>query len=200
METYEAIMTRRSVPKTGEGIPTVDQLERLLEAAVMAPNHHLTEPWRFIVLGGDELKVLGEVFAQVAEKAGSNRELARDLPQRAPIIITVIEHPKNDPHVPDIEEHHTVGAAMQNILLAAHADGLATMIRTGSYASASEVRAHLGVSPSEIVAGFIYVGYPPAGFSKKAPRKTPVGQLTEWRGVGQADSAPANTKGQEEGE
>lgn len=183
MDTYEAIMTRRSVPKMGEGIPTLDHVDRLLQAAIMAPNHHLTEPWRFIVLGGDELKLLGDVFAEVAEKAGGNAALARDLPQRAPIIITVVEHPKNDPHVPEIEEHHTVGAALQNMLLAAHADGLAAMIRTGPYARAIEVRDHLGLSPTEIVAGFVYVGYAPDGFTKKVPRKTPVSELTEWRGV-----------------
>lgn len=201
METYEAIMTRRSIPKMGEGIPSIDQLERLLHAAIMAPNHHLTEPWRFVVLGADELKLLGEVFAGVAEEAGGNSALARDLPQRAPIIITVIEHPRDDPHVPEIEEHHTVGAAMQNVLLAAHAEGLAAMIRTGPYARATEVRQHLGVAPSEIVAGFIYVGYPPDGFTKKVPRKTPVGELTEWRGVAhpaESPSAPLTTS--EEGD
>ena len=118
MDTYEAIMTRRSVPKAAEAVPSREQIQRLLDAAVAAPNHHLTEPWRFVVLSGDALKELGEVFAQHAERTGGNVELARDLPQRAPIIITVIERPRiGDSHVPEMEEHHAVGAAMQNILL-----------------------------------------------------------------------------------
>ena len=182
MDTYEAILTRRSVPKTGDGIPSREQIQRLLDAAVAAPNHHLTEPWRFVVLTGDALKDLGEVFAAHMERTGGNAELARDLPQRAPVIITVIDHPKvADPHVPEIEDHYAIGAAIQNILLAAHNDGLAAMIRTGPYARMPEVLEHLGVEHGELIAGFIYVGYPVPGFVKKAPRKTPASQLTEWR-------------------
>ena len=184
METYEAIMTRRSVPKTGEKIPNPAEIQRLLDAAVMAPNHHLTEPWRFVVLTGDALKELGEVFADHAERTGGNVALARDLPQRAPVVITVIERPHiGDSHVPEIEEHYAVGAAMQNILLAAHASGLVAMIRTGPYSRLPETHDHLGLETGEFIAGFIYVGYPLEGFVKKAPRKTPARQLTEWRGL-----------------
>lgn len=183
METYEAIMTRRSIPKAGDAVPSRDQIQRLLDAAVVAPNHHLTEPWRFIVLGGDALKELGEVFAQHAERTGGNVELARDLPRRAPVIITVIEHPRiADSHVPEIEEHHAVGAAMQNVLLAAHAAGLVAMIRTGAQARLPEVHDYLGLNSGEFISGFIYVGFPLEGFTKKAPRKTPASELTEWRG------------------
>ena len=183
METYEAIMTRRSVPKTTEGIPSREGIQRLLEAGVAAPNHHLTEPWRFVILTGDALKELGEVFASHVERTGGNADLARDLPQRAPVIITVIEHPRvGDPHVPEIEDHHAVGAAMQNILLAAHDAGLAAMIRTGPYSRAPEVHQHLGVGSGEFIAGFIYVGFPVPGFVKKPPRKTPVDELTRWVG------------------
>lgn len=46
METYDAIMSRRSVPKLDDPTPTREEVERLLQAAVMAPNHQLTEPWR----------------------------------------------------------------------------------------------------------------------------------------------------------
>ena len=184
METYEAIMTRRSVPKTAEARPPLDEISRLLDAAVMAPNHHLTEPWRFIVLVDDALKDLGEVLAAHAERTGGNVALMRDLPQRAPVIITVIEHPRiADSHVPEIEEHYAVGAAMQNILLAAHDAGLVAMIRTGAQARLPEVREHLSLKPGEFIAGFIYVGYPLKGFTKKVPRKTPARELTEWRGI-----------------
>lgn len=192
MDTYEAIMTRRSVPKTAEAVPSREQIRRLLDAAVAAPNHHLTEPWRFVVLGGDALKELGDVFAQHAQRTGGNVELARDLPQRAPVIITVIERPRiADPHVPEIEDHHAVGAAMQNILLAAHAAGLVAMIRTGPYARLPEVHEHLGLNAGEFIAGFVYVGFPVEGFTKKPPRKTPASELTEWRGFDAGPRAAA---------
>ena len=195
MDTYEAIMTRRSVPKTAEAVPPPTEVKRLLDAAIMAPNHHLTEPWRFVVLTGDALKELGEVFALHAERTGGNVELARDLPLRAPIIITVIEQRRADPHVPEIEDHHAVGAAMQNILLAAHAAGLVAMIRTGPYARLPEVHEHLGLDMGEFIAGFIYVGFPLEGFNKKAPRKTPAMSLTEWRGFNGSELAALSEEG-----
>lgn len=196
METYEAIVTRRSVPKTAEHVPDAAQIKRLLDAAIMAPNHHLTEPWRFVVLTGDALKELGAVFAQHAERTGGNVELARDLPHRAPVIITVIERPRiGDSHVPEIEEHHAVGAAMQNILLAAHEAGLVAMIRTGVHARQPEVHDHLGVKAGEFIAGFIYVGFPVDGLNKKAPRKTPASELTEWRGFEHASFRSDDAQG-----
>ena len=172
METYEAIMTRRSIPKTAEGVSSRDEIQRLLDAAVAAPNHHLTEPWRFVVLTGDLLKELGEVFAAYAEQTGRNAEHDRNLPQRAPVIITVIERPRtDDPHVPEIEEYHAVGAALQNILLAAHDVGLAAMIRTGVHAGSTEVRNYLGLDARELIAGFIYVGYPLPEFTRLRARR-----------------------------
>jgi len=184
MDTYEAILSRRSIPKTGEGVPSKSEIERLLQAAIAAPNHHLTEPWRFIVLAGDALKDLGEAFAQHAQRTGGRPELARDLPLRAPAIITVVQKPFTPHgHVPESDDDYAIGAAIQNILLAAHNDGLVAMIRTGAQVSASEVSDHLGLNEGERVAGFIYVGYPSPGYTRKPPRKTPVEQLTEWRGM-----------------
>ena len=130
METYEAIMTRRSIPKTGDGVPDRARIARLLDAAVAAPNHHLTQPWRFVVLAVDALKELGDALAEHAARTDGRPEIARDLPQRAPVIITVIDRAGHDHHVSEIDEHYAVGAAIQNILLAAHDDGFAAMIRT----------------------------------------------------------------------
>lgn len=183
METYEAIMTRRSGAKTTDRVPDKAAIQRLLDAAVAAPNHHLTEPWRFVVLSGDALKELGAAWAAGEERGGGDPEKVRDKPLRAPVIITMIERPKAHlPKVVEIEEHHAVGAAMQNMLLAAHDAGLAAMLRTGEAAHFPEVRDHLGLQPNEFVAGFIYVGYTPEDYARKPPRKTSAAELTEWRG------------------
>jgi nitroreductase len=183
METYEAIMTRRSGGKTTERLPDRSTIERLLDAAVAAPNHHLTEPWRFVVLSGDALKELGDAWGVGEERQGRDPEKVRDKPLRAPVIITIVERPKAHlPKVVEIEEHHAVGAAMQNMLLAAHDAGLAAMLRTGEAAHIPEVRDYLGLAEGEFVAGFIYVGYPPEDYERKPPRKTSAAELTEWRG------------------
>lgn len=185
METYEAIMTRRSVPRSDpERVPDRELLQKLLDAAVRAPNHHRTEPWRFIVLTGDALKELGVAWAAGEEREGRDPDKARDKPLRAPTIIVVVEHPNtHNEKVVEIEEHHAMGAAMQNILLAAHDMGLGAMIRTGAPATLREVRDYLGVGKGEIIAGFIYVGYEKKKDEEPtlSPR-TPAAELTEWRG------------------
>jgi nitroreductase len=183
METYDAIMTRRSIPKTGDRAPDREVIAKLIRAATAAPNHHLTEPWRFVVLTGDALKELGDAWAAGEQREGKDPEVARDKPLRAPVIITVIERPnKGNPKVVEIEEHHAVGAAMQNLLLAAHDSGLAAMLRTGPAARLPEVRDYLGLDDDELIAGFVYLGLPPEGLDRKAPRKTAIEQLTQWKG------------------
>lgn len=176
-------MTRRSVPKTDDRVPGRDVIERLIRAATAAPNHHLTEPWRFIVLTGDALEDLGAAWAAGEERAGGDPAKVRDKPLRAPVIITVIERPNTtNPKVVEIEEHHAVGAAIQNLLLVAHDSGLAAMLRTGAAARLPEVRDYLRLDDREFIAGFVYIGLPPEGLARKAPRKTAIEELTEWRG------------------
>jgi nitroreductase len=183
VETYEAIMTRRSVPQL-EGSPSREAVERLLRAAVRAPTHHLTQPWRFVVLTGDARGELGDTWAAGVAGRGQDPAGVRAKCFRAPVIICIIERPKTHlPKVVDIEEHHATGAAMQNMLLAAHDCGLGAMLRTGPAATLPEVRAYLGVTEDEIIAGFIYLGYPPQGDElRPMTRRSDPDDVTEWRG------------------
>ncbi|HEX2241249.1 MAG TPA: nitroreductase [Actinomycetota bacterium] len=184
MQTYEAILTRRSVPKVTQQEPTREQIEKLLAAAVRAPNHHLTQPWRFIVLRGEALREFGDAWGAGEARLGKNADAARTKALRAPVIICVIERPKTDHAiVVEVEEHHATGAAIQNILLAAHDMGLGAMIRTGVSARLEEVRDYLGLEDDELVAGFIYLGFPPEGDSDRPmSRRRPASEVTEWRG------------------
>ena len=159
-------------------------IDRLLEAGVRAPNHFLTQPWRFVVLTGDARAELGEALAKAALREGKDPEAAQAKPLRAPVIIAVIERPKTaHKKVVKEEEHYATGAAIQNILLAAHAEGLAAMIRTGDAPFLPEVRAYLGVGEDETIAALIYVGYPLEDEPERPlTRRTPVDEITEWRG------------------
>jgi nitroreductase len=184
METLEAIMTRRSISKTSERVPTKGQIESLLAAAVRAPTHHLTQPWRFVVLTGDALEQFGDVWASGAEREGKDPESVRSKPLRAPVIIAIVETPKHHlPKVQEIEEHHATGAAIQNILLAAHDMGLAAALKTGPAAHIPEVLDWLGLQNGELLAGYVYLGYPAEG-REDGPqtRRTQAGEMTEWRG------------------
>jgi nitroreductase len=184
VETYEAIMTRRSVPKVMDKRPDRELLQRLLEAAVRAPNHHLTQPWRFVVLAGEALDEFGRAWAAGAEREGKDATGLQEKAKRAPVVIAVIERPKAHlPKVQEIEEHHATGAALQNILLAAHDLGLGAMLRTGPPAHIPEVLDYLGLEEGELVAGYVYVGHPePVVQERPMTRRTGARELTEWRG------------------
>lgn len=183
MDALQAIMTRRSVPKVGARPPDRESVEKILQAAVRAPTHHLTQPWRFIVLKGDALSDFGAAWAAGAAREGKDAALIVDKARRAPIVIVVIESPKHHlPKVEEIEEHYGTGAALQNMLLAAHALGLGAMLRTGAAARLPEVRDYLGVSETELVAGFVYLGYPDEKEERPMTRRKDTTEVTEWRG------------------
>lgn len=184
METYEAILTRRSTARCSDRLPSKDDIEKLLEAAVRAPTHHLTQPWRFVVLAGTARDELGAAWIAGQTKTGKDTRGLEEKPRRAPVIIAVIDHPHLDhPKVIQEEEHYATGAAMQNILLAAHDMGLGAMIRTGPAAGYQEVKDFLGVTDGEVIAGLIYVGYPAPGDAQRPmTRRTPASEVTEWRG------------------
>jgi nitroreductase len=185
VEAYEAIVTRRSVPKVKpDEVPDRTTIEKLLEAAVRAPNHHLTQPWRFVVLAGDARREFGDAWAAGDQAAGKNPELSRIKAMRAPVVISVIGKPNPDhPKVIEVEEHHAIGAALQNMLLAAHALGLGAMLRTGIVTGYDEVRGFLGLDQTEYVAGFVYVGYPAEETNERPlTRRDAAETRTEWRG------------------
>ena len=101
--------------------------------------------------------------------------------ERAPVVIACCVHPGEDP-VEAREDRDAVAAAIQNLLLAAHARGLGAMWRTGAAVNDPEVRAALGLDDREEVVGFVYLGRllaPPPG---KGPPRRAVEELTTWRG------------------
>lgn len=188
MQVLEAIRTRRSIGKVTEDRPSRDAIETILDAATWAPCHHVTNPWRFVVVTGDERIALGKVMAQskirrmIAEGRDATGEeetlIAKAL--RAPVIIAVGVEPAEGPKVVPIEEIEAGAAATQNMLLAAHGLGLAAMWRTGDPAYDPEVRGHLGLSERASLLGFIYVGYP--AVVKVRENHVPFELVTEWRG------------------
>ncbi len=184
-----AIRNRRSVGKMTAEVPARALIERVLEAGTWAPNHHLTEPWRFFVLQGDARGYLGEVMGSVAAARESTAEAGRAVaeraatkPLRAPWVIAVAVEPAEDPSVPEIEELAAGSAAAQNMLLAAEAVGLAAIWRSGWVTFEPEITAFFGLSPRARMLGFIYVGYP--AMEPPARSRKPLDAVTTWMGAG----------------
>lgn len=180
----EAIKSRRSIRKMKPDPPvTKEQVETILEAAVWAPNHYLTEPWRFVVLMGDERAKLGDAMSKALMAFGSptpeQLDIERKRPLNASAIIALISTPKSNPKIVPQEEMVAAGAALQNMLLAAHSLGLGAMVRTGSHAYSETIRKFFAMTEAERLVGLVYLGHilepPPPG------KRAGISEKVTWR-------------------
>ena len=135
----------------------------LCRMATWAPNHHLTEPWRFAVVTGENRAELGARAAAYQAEMGETVEArlhkTRGKYLRAPISLAVacVVHP--DP-VTHAEDRDAVAAGIQNILLGAAALGLASYWGSGLVTQAPQVKALCGFGPDDALIGIIYLGWP----------------------------------------
>jgi nitroreductase len=188
MDVIEAIRSRRSIGKMTDQRPSREQVETILDAATWAPSHHVTNPWRFVVIAGDERQQFGEITAEskLARMQESGRSIEGEAEIlvrkafRSPVIIAVCVEPTRGAKVVEIEEVESGAAAAQNMLLAAHGLGLAAMWRTGDAAYDPAVRDYLGLSATGHIIGFIYLGYP--AVAKERASHVPFTDVTAWRG------------------
>ncbi len=189
MSVFDIIKRRRSIGKMTAERPTREQIERLLEAATHAPNHHKVEPWRFFVLVGEARKELGEVMAQALaerlrerpqekEEAMLGKERTKLL--RSPVVIVAAAKHPEQPKVVEIENIEAVAAAVENMLLTAEEMGLACMWRTGDAAYDVRVKQWLGLEPEDAIVAFVYVGFPAIPKLERSP--TSFEQKTTWLG------------------
>jgi nitroreductase len=143
--------------------PDAAQLTQILQAAARVPDHGKLAPWRFVVVGSDRRIDFADVIEQAyrAEKPqASDIEIKamRAYALDAPTLVAVLSTPKHESAIPLWEQELSAGAAIQNLLLAAHSLGFVGNWLTGWPAYASEVRAALGGGAQDRIAGFIYLG------------------------------------------
>jgi nitroreductase len=165
MDVFKAMVERQSIGHVKPDRLPRELIEKILAAGVQAPNHYKVRPWQFIVLTGSARERLGEVIAQSLHKRNpqaTDEALSKERhkPLRAPVLIAVGVHHPGLEKVLDIENVVAVSAAIQNMLLAVHALGLAGMIRTGDPATDPQVKEFLGLSLDQHLLGFLYIGYP----------------------------------------
>ncbi|HET7122174.1 MAG TPA: nitroreductase [Solirubrobacterales bacterium] len=164
MDVETAIRTRRTHKAFGpEPLPR-EQIEELVELASWAPNHHLTVPWRFRVIGPRTLERLKEI-------AGPEGAAKLD---RAPTLVVVSCVLGGDP-VEAEEDLHATAVASYIVLLAAHARGLAGYWRTPVLLRGPEGRAAVGLPEEERFVGLLHLGHPR---QEKPPPERPGSDLT----------------------
>jgi nitroreductase len=167
MEIEEAIRSRRTHKAYGAEPVDRAMLDELLDLARWAPNHHLTNPWRFRVLGPGALDRLKE--AAGPEAAGKL--------DRAPTLVAVSVVQTGDP-VADEEDLCAAACAAYIVLLAAHGRGLAGYWRTPAVLRTSEGRAALGIGDDEHVIGLLHLG--PARQEQRPPERAPAADVIEY--------------------
>jgi nitroreductase len=165
MELFEAIHNRQSQGKLKPDPIPRKMIEKLLYAAVQAPNHYKVRPWRFVVLTREARNRLGDAMAasqrdRHPEYPQEAFDKARSLPLRAPVLIAVGVDKPSEEKVLEVENISAVSAACQNILLAAEALGLGAKWRTGKWARDAMTKEFLGFEADQHIAAFLYIGYP----------------------------------------
>jgi nitroreductase len=167
VDAEQAIRTRRTHKAYGaEPVPRAT-LEELFELARWAPNHNLTNPWRFRVVGP-------EALARLKDAAGP--EAASKL-NRAPTLIVTSVIEGDDP-VQNEEDLCAAAIASYIVLLGAHARGLAGYWRTPAVLRTAEGRAAVGVEEGERVLGLLHLG--PPRQEKEPPERLPPGDFVTF--------------------
>ena len=184
MNILDAINARRSIKSFTNRPVTRDEIERLLDAACQAPNHRMTEPWRYYVLGPESRRAYGEALGRRKAKRVDDAEAAEAvivkvaetheaLPAMLAVAITLDDNP-------EIREEDYAAAFMgiQNLSLVADVMGLGTHIKTGGIMDDPAARAAVGLVDGERIVATISIGEPES-LPEAKPRR-PATDLTTW--------------------
>jgi nitroreductase len=168
VDVEEAIRTRRTHKAFApEPLPR-ELIDELLELARWAPNHHLTNPWRFRVLGPETLE-------QLKRAAGPEGAAKLD---RAPTLIAVTARVTGEGPVQDEEDLAATAAATYAVLLAAHGRGLAGYWRTPDVLRTAAGREALEFGADERFVALIHLGWPRQ--EKAPPERAPQADVVTY--------------------
>jgi nitroreductase len=167
MDVETAIRTRRTHKAYRPDPVGREALDELLELARWAPNHHLTNPWRFRVVGPRALERLKQA---AGPEAGAKLD-------RAPTLV-VASCVLGGDELQDAEDLQATACAAYIVLLAAHARGLAGYWRTPAVLRTPEGRAAVGLEQGERFVALLHLGHPIQ--AKPAPEREPAADVTEY--------------------
>lgn len=169
MDVEEAIRGRRTHKAYRPDPVPRELLDELLALAAWAPNHNLTNPWRFRVVGPRAL-------ARLKEAVGPDAAAKLD---RAPTLVVASQVIADDP-AQDEEDLCAAAVAVYIVLLGAHARGLAGYWRTPGVLRGEVGRDAVDVRRGERVLGLIHLGYPRQ--EKRPPERAPAADYVTYLG------------------
>jgi nitroreductase len=162
-EQFSALVRRRRTNMRVDPERAVDAelINGLCAIATWAPNHKMTEPWRFAVVTGSARAGLGRLTAEHMAAMGETNEAKLDKTRgkyvRTPVVL-VVGCESTQPGR-QAEDRDAVSAAVQNILLGATAAGLNSYWGTGAICHAPEVKALCGFAPETDIIAAVYLGW-----------------------------------------
>jgi nitroreductase len=184
MRVSEAIHHRRSIKRFTDRPISRDEVETVLAAAALAPNHRLTQPWRFYVLGPEARHAYGLALGdRKARKltdpaaAAALREAVAAEHRALPCMIAIAVVTHDDPEIRE-EDYAAVMMGVQNLALAAVELGLGTHIKTGAVMSDAAARAAVGVPEGQRIVAVVNLGEP--GDVPPVKSRRPSLELTTW--------------------
>ena len=164
MELFDAIASRSMAKQLSGPGPTAEQIARLLEAANRAPDHGRLKPWRFVPVNGAERETFANAVAearrdQIPAFTDEQMEIEREKIRRSPsILVAGCVVRKDIPKVPEIEQLIAVGAAVENLMLAANDLGIGAMWKTGPAAYSARVKAAVGLAADDHIVAIVHLG------------------------------------------
>ena len=180
MSVYEAIHSRRMNNEFTDDVPPRESLQRMINAAIWAPNHRLTNPWRFFVLekGGAKRTEVAQLAYDNQMARSGNQDAAHGSRQRvldAPALIYVYSVPGDREDITQ-ENYAAACCAVQNLLLAAVAEGLAGDWSTGNTTRHPRLAETLGGEADWMMVGALFIGQPsrPSASVRAAPAEVAV--------------------------
>ncbi len=188
MDAIEAIQRRISVRRFRPDPVSRDTIQRLLDCAVRAPNHKLTEPWRFAVIVGDARERYAEIRAAHRLKRFSDPRSAEALAGADKVRREALETPAfvvvmcavNPDEITREEDYASAMMATANMMIAAESLGLATYLRTGGVMREPSLGDLVGATDGFRVAGILSLGYPAEADPPR--RRRPAAEVTRWVG------------------
>ncbi len=179
------LLTRRSGKPRDmvEPGPDTCQLRTILSAAIRVPDHGKLAPWRFVAVRRDQRTALAKVIvdAYLREKPDAGRleiEAMEQFAHQAPSLVVALSAPAAGSKIPVWEQELSTGAAIMNLLTAAHASGFVGGWLTGWASYSDAVRDAFG-SADERIAGFIFMGTP-SRLLEERPRPDYADVVQEW--------------------
>jgi len=184
MDLIDTLHARRSIKTYTDRPVEREDIERLIAAAVTAPNHRMTQPWRFYVLGPEARAAYGAALGarkakRVDEPAAAEAVVRkveathRDLPAMLAVSMTLDDNPEIRE-----EDYAASYMAVQNLCLAACAMGLGTHVKSGGVMDDPRAREAVGVGDGERIIATITLGEP-AEVPDPKPRRD-AAELTTW--------------------